>query len=148
MNRSVVAFGVFSVIVGVVSGYFMVKHPEGLNPEWPLGMALLAPAAFTLGGLHMIGTGLDRPRLASAMILATVFCLLAVANFAAFFTDHFQCRGTLSFLGVPVVRWYPSEAECRSSLRILMAGFDSFIAFLIGGSVWYRYRAPRREPGR
>ena len=103
-DRSVVAFGVFAVLVGVGSSYFMVTQPEGLNPECPLGMALLAPAAFTLGGLHMIGAGLGQPRLASAMILATIFCLLAVV--------------------------------------------DAFVVFLIGGTVWHKYRAPRKEPGR
>ena len=60
MNHAQIAFGVFTLIVGVGIGYLMYTHPEGLNPSWPMGMAMLVPALFALGGLHIIAAGLDR----------------------------------------------------------------------------------------
>lgn len=140
-------FGVFSVLVGLGMSYLMIRFPENLNPDWPLGAALIAASVFTLGGLHMIGSGLGKPRLSSGAILATVFCLVAVVNYAAYFTDHYQCRGSLSFLGLPVMRWYSTEEECRNSLRILMAGFDAFLLFVFGGAYWLKFRASRKQPG-
>lgn len=148
MNRVQVAFGLFAVIVGVGVGYLMYTHPEGLNPEWPIGIALLAPALFVLGGLHVIAAGLDQPRLSIAMLRAIVFCFWAIANWAAFFTTHIQCRATVSFLGAEIVGWYPSEMECRNSLRILVAGIDLLVVLSVGVFAWHRYRTPRREPGR
>jgi len=148
VNRSLVAFGIVALIVGVGSGYLMYTHPEGLNPAWPLGMALLAPAVFVLGGLHMIAAGLNQPRLSSAMLGAIAFCLWAIVNWAAFFTTHFQCLATLSFLGVGIFDWQPSEMECRNSLRVIVAIVDALVVIAAGASVWHRYRAPRKEPGR
>lgn len=146
MNRPLIPFGALFLIVGVGTGYLMVTHPEGLNPHWPLGMALLAPAVFVLGGLHLIATGLGRPRLANATVGAIVLALWAIANWAAFFTTGFQCRATVSFLGARLVEWYPSEADCRNSLRLLMGLLDALVVVLVGAFAWHRARA-RKEPG-
>ena len=148
MNRAEVGFGTFSLIVGVVSGYFMYTHPEGLNPEWPLWMALIAPAVFVLGGLHLIAAGLEKPRLSSATLGAVVICLWAIVNFAAFFTNHIQCLATLSFLGIKVVEWHPSELECRNSLRAIVAAIDTLVVMGAGVFAWHKYRTPGKEPGR
>ncbi|HKI02257.1 MAG TPA: hypothetical protein VKK31_09765 [Thermoanaerobaculia bacterium] len=148
MDRAQVAFGILSLTVGVVSGYFMYTHPEGLNPAWPIWMALLAPAVFVLGGLHVIAAGLHQPRLSSATLGAIVFCLWAIVNWAAFFTNHIQCLATLSFLGAKIVKWHPSEMECRNSLRAIVAAIDTLVVIAAGFSAWHRYRAPRKEPGR
>ena len=80
MNRPLVAFGTVALIIGVGSGYFMYTQPEGLNPEWPIWMALLAPAVFTLGGLHMIAAGLDQPRLSIVMLRGILFCFWAIIH--------------------------------------------------------------------
>lgn len=144
MNRPLIAFGMVALIVGVGSGYFMYTRPEGLNPEWPIWMALLAPVVFTLGGLHMIAAGLDRPRLSNAMLIAVVVCLWAIVHWAAFFTTHIQCVATVSFLGAKVVDWYPSEAECRNSLRVLVAVLDVLVVIAAGVS-WRGYRASRNN---
>jgi hypothetical protein len=148
MNRALAAFGLFAVIVGVGVGYLMYTQPEGLNPEWPLGMAMLAPALFVLGGLHMIAAGLNQTRLSIAMLRAILVCFWAILNWAAFFTTHIQCAVTISFLGAALVGWQPSEEECRNSLRILVAGIDLLVVLSFGFVAWHRYRTPRREPGR
>jgi len=124
VNRGAIPMGIIAVLVGLGTGYMMLTQPEGLNPEWPLWMALVAPLVFVLGGLLLIAHGLELPGFSSVMMAAVVLCLLAIANWAAFFTNHIQCRITLSFLGIAVNRWYPSEAECRDSLRVIMAGVD------------------------
>lgn len=148
MNRPLVAFGILALIIGLGSGYFMYTRPEGLNPEWPLWMALLAPAVFILGGLHVIAAGLDQPRLSSATLVAIVFCLWAIVNWAAFFTNRIECLATISFLGAEIVQWHPSEMECRNSLRVIVAIIDALVVIVAGASVWHRNRVPRKVPGR
>lgn len=144
MNRALVAFGIVTLVVGVGIGYFMYTRPEGLNPEWPIWMALLVPAVFTLGGLHMIAAGLDRPRLSIAMLRGILFCFWAIVHWAAFFTNHIQCLATISFLGAEIVQWHPSEMECRNSLRVLVAVFDVLVIVAAGVYTWHRHRALRR----
>ena len=139
MNRPLIAFGVVSLLVGIGAGYLMVSHPEGLNLHWPLGMALLAPAVFALGGLHLIAAGLDRPRLASAMLGAIALCLWVIVNWAAFFTRGFQCRASVSFLGAELLEWFPSEADCRNSLRVLIGLLDALV-FATLGAFWVSRR--------
>ena len=143
VNRALVAFGIVTLIVGVGIGYLMSTHPEGLNPAWPLWMALIAPAVFVFGGLHVIATGLGQPRLSSAMLGAIAFCLWAIVNWAAFFTPHIQCLATISFLGGKIFNWYPSEMECRISLRAIVIALDALVVAAAGVSAWHRYRAPR-----
>lgn len=144
MNRALVAFGIIALIVGVGSGYLMYTHPEGLNPDWPLWMALLAPAVFALGGLHMIAVGLHQPRLSSALFGALFVCLWAIVNWAAFFTTHVQCLATLSFLGIPIIEWQPSEIECRNSLRAIVAALDILVVIAVGVLVT-RFRSSSRR---
>lgn len=144
-NLALAAFGLIALIVGVGAGYLMYTHPEGLNPDWPLGMALLAPALFALGGLHMIAAGLGQSRLSIGMLRAIVLGFLAIANWAAFFTTDIQCRATVSFLGIPIFGWHPSEMECRNSLRAIVAGIDVLIIASVGAFVWHRYRTSRKE---
>lgn len=136
VERGPVFAGIVALMVGLGSGYMMYAYPEGLNPAWPLWMAMLGPAVFVLGGVHMIAAGLDRPGVAHAMVRAMVVCFLAIANWAAFFTPHIQCVGRLSFLGVPVFTRYPSEEECRLSLRIIIGCVDALILLLIIGFAW------------
>lgn len=145
MERGPVGFGILALIIGLGAGYFMYTQPEGLNPDWPIWMALLAPALFVLAGLHMIAAGLNRPRLADAMIRALLVCLLAVVHWAAFFTTH-QCVVTVSFLGAKVFDWYPSEEECRRSLQALVASIDTLIIMVVGAFLWHKHRASRKEP--
>lgn len=145
MERGLVGFGVIALIIGVGVGYFMYTQPENLNPSWPLGMALLAPALFVLAGLHMIAAGLNQTRLSNAMIRVILVCLLAVVHWAAFFTTH-QCVVTVSFLGAKAFAWYPSEEECRRSLQALVASIDTLIIMAIGAFLWHKHRASRKEP--
>src|SRR5262245_38772372 len=135
MNRAAIPFGIVAVLVGACTGYLMVEFPEGLNPAWPIGMALLVPAVFVLGGLLVIANGLGYPRSSGIMLTAVALCLLAIVNWAAFFTDHIQCRRAISFFGVTVLERYPSEAECRDSLRIVVACIDMAALILLGAFV-------------
>ena len=145
MDRGLFAFGAVFLIVGVALGYFMVAYPEGLNPDWPIWAALLAPAAFALGGLHMMAEALRRPRLSGLMLRAILVCLWAIVNWAAFFSTHIDCAGRVSFLGAELFRWVPSEVECRNSLRAIVASIDSLVVMTAGIVVWQRARARRKE---
>jgi hypothetical protein len=144
MNRGAqVAFGIFTLAFGVGMGYLIYTNPEGLNPAWPMGMAMLAPALFVFGGLHVIAAGLDQPRLSIAALRAILFCFWAILNWAAFFSTHIQCLATVSFLGVAVFGWEPSETECLYSLRAIVSGIDMLIIVGIVAFAWHRYRTER-----
>jgi hypothetical protein len=140
MNRAQVAFGILTLVFGVGLGHLIYTHPEGLNPDWPMGMALLAAALFVFGGLHVIAAGLDRPGLANAALRAILLCFWAVLNWAAFFSTHIQCLATVSSLGVAVFGWQPSERECLYSLRAIVSGIDMLIVVGFAAFVWQRYR--------
>ncbi|MES1245430.1 MAG: hypothetical protein ABUT39_27750 [Acidobacteriota bacterium] len=145
MNRPLAAFGLAFLLVGLGTGYLMVTQPEGLNLQWPLGMALLAPAVFVLGGLHLIAAGLGQPRLANAMVVGILVALWAIVHWAAFFTT-FPCRATVSFLGATLVEWYPSEVDCRNSLRVLVVLLDALVVVTVGAFIRHRARASRKKP--
>ncbi len=126
----------------------MLSRPQGLNPSWPLGAALLAPAVFALGGLHLIASGSGFPRVSAAMLKAILIGFWAIANWAAFFSARVPCRQTASFFGVPILARYPSEIECRNSLRILIASLDAIVAAFLIAVAWRRLRSRRAESGR
>jgi len=109
MKSGQVAFGFFTLIVGVGIGYLMYTRPEGLNPEWPLEMALIVPAVFVLGGFLLIAEALDQTRLSIAIIRGMLFCFWAIVHWAAFFTNHIQCRATVSFLGAAMPAGIPAK---------------------------------------
>lgn len=143
IEPGLVLFGILALVTGFGIGAMMYAHPEGLNPSWPLWMAMVAAAVFVLGGVHMVAAGLGLPGIARATLGGAAVCLLAVANWAAFFTKNVQCVATLSFLGESVLTRYPSEAECRWSLRVLMSGFDALLLLLLVGAFVWRKRQRR-----
>lgn len=137
MDRGLVLFGIVALMVGLGSGFLMNAYPGGLNPAWPLWMAMLAPAAFIFGGMHMVAIGLGYSGGAQATMGALALCLLAIVNWAAFFTTHFQCMETVSFLGMSIFSRYPSDAECQSGMRMLVSGIDALILL---PAVWFAWR--------
>jgi hypothetical protein len=145
-GKAALLLGIVFLIVGLGSGYLMVSHPQGLNPSWPLGMALLAPAAFTLGGLHMIAQGMGWSRVSVALLKAIAVCLLAIANWAAFFTARVPCVQTASFFGVPILQRYPSEAECRSSFQAIVVFVDAVVVLFFIALAWHYARSRRIKP--
>ena len=133
--------GVVALLVGLGTGFLILSHPEGLNPAWPLGMALLAPVVFFLAGLQIIATGLGCARFSGVLLAAIALCFLAIANFAAFFTTGFGCVETLSFFGVPILRRQPSEADCRNQLRVIMACVDALVLLPAAVFAWRKARS-------
>ena len=146
VNKGVALFGVVALIVGIGTGYLICAHPEGLNPSWPIGMALLAPAVFALAGIHMVATGLGYSRFSGVMFSAIALCFLAILNWAAFFTSHFHCLETVSFFGVPILRRQPTELECRYQLRTIAALVDAAVLIPMIIFAWRRLRDRRRRP--
>jgi hypothetical protein len=138
VDRATIPFGVVAVLVGLGSGFAMIAYPEGLNPAWPIGLALLAPVVFILGGLHIIASGLGYSRYSGILLALVALCLLAIVNWAAFFTETVQCRQSLSFLGVSILDRYPSEADCSDSLRIIIGSIDAFILIILAAFAWRR----------
>lgn len=144
MKSASIAFGIVALAVGLGTGYLILSYPKGLNPSWPLGMALLAPAAFTLGGLHLIAQGLGYSQFSAVALKAICVCFLCIANWAAFFTARVPCRQTVSFFGVPILARYPSEVECRTELRTIIASVDAAAAIVLIALAW---RKVRNRPG-
>ena len=127
MNRAAIPFGIVAVLVGLGSGYAMVEYPEGLNPAWPIWMASVVPIVFVSGGLLIIANGLGYPKFSGILVTVVALGLLAIVNWAAFFTSHIQCREAISFLGAAILERYPSEVECRDQLRIVVASLDTVV---------------------
>jgi hypothetical protein len=146
MNRAPILFGIFTLFVGLGTGFLIYAFPEGLNPEWPLWMAMLVPGLIMLGGVHMIVAGLDCPRFSIVILRVLPVCFLAIANWTAFFTTHFHCVETISFLGFAIFSWHPNEMECRNSLRVLMACVDATVVFLYIASSWHKWQNIRNKP--
>jgi hypothetical protein len=146
MDRTVIPLGIVAVLIGLGSGYAMVAYPEGLNPAWPIWMALVVPAVFVLGGLHIIANGLGYPKFSGTLLKIIALCFLAIANWAAFFTSHIQCREAISFLGVAILERYPSEVECRDSLRIIMACVDAIVLVPLVTFAWRKFAGIRSGP--
>jgi hypothetical protein len=146
MNRAPILFGIFTLLVGLGTGFLIYSFPEGLNPEWPFWMAMFVPGLFMLGGLHMIAVGLDYPRISIIILRALPVCFLAIANWAAFFTNHFHCVETISFFGFAIFSWHPNEMECRNSLRVLMACVDTTVILLYIASSWHKWQNIRNKP--
>jgi hypothetical protein len=144
MDRAGIPFGVFAIVLGLGLGYLMLAFPEGVSPGYPIWVALLAPLAFLLGGLLLIAHALGVPGFAAFAVKALALCLLAIVNWAAFFTSHVQCRVIVSFLGVAVVERYPNEVECQESLRIVMACMDLPILIVILAFVWRKFAGVHR----
>jgi len=136
LNRDLILFGIVALIVGLGTGYLIFVHPEGLNREWPIWMASLAPASFLLGGLHMVTAGLGYPRLSTAMLQLIAVCLWVIVNWAAFFTTSIHCLETVSFLGITIFNRCPTEMECRDSLRMIIACVDALIALPFVAFAW------------
>jgi len=143
MDRAIIPFGIVALLVGLGGGYLMLEYPEGLNPAWPIWIALVAPIAFALGGLLLIANGLGYPKFSGIMVTAVTLCLLAIVNWAAFFTSHIQCREAISFLGAAILERYPSEVECRDSLRIVVACVDTALLIPLVALVWHKLAGAR-----
>lgn len=145
VNRTQILFGAVAAAVGVSIGYLMIARPEGLNPSWPVGVALLAPALFLLAGVHLLSAGLGFPRVSVVAIRAVLVAFLAIGNWAAFFTAHVPCRNTVSFFGVPLVSRAPTDAACRSQLRGIMIAVDAIALAIAGIAAWQKSRSRSPE---
>lgn len=145
MNRVGIAVGVVAILIGLAIGSLMLVSPEGINPAYPIGIALLAPLAFVLGGSVVCAHALDGTTFVATMFKALALCLLVLVNWAAFFTSHIQCRETVSFLGVALLERYPTEVECQTSLRIIMACVDAVVLVLLAAFIWHRVASRGRE---
>jgi hypothetical protein len=124
----------------------MFAFPEGISPTYPIWIALLAPLSFAFGGLLIIAHALGYSRFSALATKALALCLLVIVNWAAFFASHIRCREAISFLGVAILERYPSEAECRESLRLIMACMDSVVLVALLVFVWRRFASGHSDP--
>jgi len=139
-------FGFLFLIVGLGAGDMLYTHPEGLNPEWPMGMALLAVSVFAFAGMHMIAVGLGYPRASVIMIQTILVAFFGVFNWAAFFTTHYQCAETGSFLGIQLVKHMPSEESCRNGTKVIVGTIDLIIGLGLVAYAKQRWQRSRSEP--
>jgi hypothetical protein len=141
VNHAGIAIGVVAVLVGLTLGSLMLASPEGINPAYPVWIALLAPLAFVFGGFLICAHALGQSVFVAITFRAVAFCLLVIVNWGAFFSDHIHCREALSFLGVAILARYPSEVDCKSSLRIIMGCIDALVLVLLTVLVWEKWQA-------
>jgi hypothetical protein len=146
VNPGGLALGVVAMLMGLALGSWMLASPEGVNPAYPIWIALLAPLAFVLGGALACAHAVGRPAAVAITFKAFALCLLLIVNWAAFFTSHIHCRETLSLLGVAILERYPSEIECRASLRIVTACLDTAVLVFVAMFVWRKVANRNGEP--
>jgi hypothetical protein len=139
-------FGFVFVVVGLGVGYLMYTQPEGLNPEWPLWLGMMAPAVFAFGGLFLMARALDCPRLSMMMLRILLLGFFGIFNWAAFFTTHMQCTDSVSFLGIELVRTIPSEEACRNGMRLIVGSIDLIIFLGLVAYAKKRWQQSRSEP--
>jgi hypothetical protein len=142
--RAGIALGIFAILVGLAIGYAMLAYPENLNPAYPRWVALLAPAAFVSGGLLACAHAAGRPGLVAMAFRILALCLLAIVNWGAVFSNHIHCRETVSFLGLALLDRYPSEVDCRDSLRVLVIGIDAAVLLVTAAFVGRKWMSTRR----
>ncbi len=138
-------FGFLFLIVGLGVGYMMYTQPEGLNPEWPLWLAMTAPVVFAFGGLHLLATGLGFPRLSIVMIQAVLIAFFGIFNWVAFFTAHIQCTESVSFLAIEFVRNIPSEEACRNGMRLIVGSIDLIVFLGLLAFAKQKFKQSRNE---
>ena len=148
MERPGIAFGVLAILAGAGVGYLMLAFPEGANPAYPIWIALLVPLAFVLGGVLMLAHALGYSSLSTIAVTAFALCLLAIVNWAAFVAGHVQCRVIVSFLGSAILAKYPSESECRESLRVVIACIDLVVLVPVLVFAWRKMAGAARSPTR
>lgn len=141
-----IAMGVVSIFVGLVLAYVMLAFPEGISPAYPLAMALLAPLVFVSGGLLACAAVSGRRMLADITFGSLALGLSALVHWGAFSNSAIECRETVSFFGIALLERYPSEAECRSSLRRFLEGFDVVVLIALAAVAWRKAARRRRGP--
>jgi hypothetical protein len=138
-------FGFLFLIVGLGVGYMMYTQPGGLNPEWPLWLAMVAPALFAFGGLHLLATGLGFPRLSIVMVRAILIAFFGIFNWTAFFTTTMQCTDSVSFLGIELVRTIPGEEACRNGMRLIVGSIDLIVFLGLVAFAKQKFKQSRNE---
>ena len=140
-----ILMGLIFTAVGLGVGWLMYAQPEGLNPQWPLWVAELAPAAFAVAGMFLVVTGAGLERLGAAMLRILLLCMLAIFNFAVFFTTPDQCSTTVSFLGIPLFTRNPSGASCKIGSELIVGTLDLLIVLGFIAYMRQKYRRARTE---
>ncbi len=145
-DSAAIAMGIVSIAVGLVLAYWMLAFPEGINPAYPLATALLAPLVFVSGGLLACAAVSGRRMLVDIAFGSLALGLLALVHWGAFSSGAIECRETVSLFGIALLERYPSEAECRSSLRRLLEGFDVVVSIALAAIAWRKAARRRRGP--
>jgi hypothetical protein len=142
-NVGQLGMGAVALLVGVGTGGLMLAYPEGLSPNWPIWVAMLAPAMFVLCGLHLLGTGLGYPRFGMLALRGILVGMLLMLHWYTFFTETMQCTAGLSFLGFEILRQAPGERECRAVLVAIVLTIDAVIFLPWAVFAWRSRRSAR-----
>jgi hypothetical protein len=135
--------GVAFLIAGIGVGYMMFLQPEGLNPEWGLWAAELAPAMFALAGIYLISDALGYSRFALRLLQALLVCMLLLLHWIAYFVTDAKCTATFSFLGLSVLTEQLDTVVCRTLLLVAVAVIDVIAIALPALFAWRRWRSSR-----
>ena len=114
-----------------------------------LALTLGTPAAFgafAFGGAHLIAVGLGCARVSGMMLRAILVVFLVIFNWAAFFTTHYECTQSVSFLGVELVQRIPSEESCRNGMKVIIGTIDLVIVLGLIALAKQRWQRARDEP--
>jgi hypothetical protein len=133
--------GAAFLLLGVGIGYWMFRQPEGLNPDWNIWVAELAPATFAMGGIYLISDALGYPRFAVRFLQAIMVAFLIMLNWYAFAVAEPTCTQAISFLGYEILRQNPGPGACRFVLVIFTLTVDAIVVIPAAMYGWRRFRA-------
>ena len=80
------------------------------------------------------------------MIQTILLAFFEVVNWAAFSTTHFQCRQTVSFLGIPRFTEVPSEESCRNAMKVIIGTIDLLLVLGLVMFAKRRFQGSRSGP--
>ena len=115
---------VVSVAAGLVVGFMIHLHPEGLRvPAW---VAYVAAAAFVLAGLCLLAGAMEIPWLQQWLGIAVTLSMLVVSLWIAFGPGERECS-----MSIPFVQTVAPDALCRGAFGIGALLVALFVGLLV-----------------
>jgi hypothetical protein len=126
-----IVFGSVFVLVGIGIGYLFYAYPGGFAEGWSVWAGSFVPLGFIAAGVLVIANALGSMRGVRIAVVVLVACLVAVINWATFFTPHVECVETISAFGIAVFSRRPSLEECKFGLYVLVGTLDAVMVLSV-----------------
>lgn len=125
---------VAAVAVGLVIGFMIHLHPEGLRvPAW---VAYVAASAFVLAGLCLLAGATEVNWLQRWLGIAVTLSLFVVNLWIAFGPGERECS-----ISIPFLQTVAADALCRGAFGIGALLVALFLGLLVRRAIWSSSKA-------